>query len=408
MYQTIKHEKSYRKLFLAGVVNGIGDRFSQVALLTLILEITGSGLAVGLTMALRMIPFLLFGPFSSRFAKKWTRKRLLITTDLVRAFIAISFLFINSAADMWIVYAGSFLLSAGEALYAPVRKAGIPSIVLKKSIKDVNAWEQVSLGIILIVGAFTGGIVSFLLGPKAAFFINILSFAAAAYFISGIPSLENRTVQMQSKETVSAASFAKLAMASVFLLMLMTFDLLNPLINGIENVLLSVYAVKVFHMGGLGVGIFYSVLGTGLLMSPLVSGLIKKNFLPIAFICLLMEGVVLTGISQVHSFVLAALLFGILTLFSGVGNTLMDTAVMQTIPAKYHGTYFAFSATVSNTCLGLSMFLSGLVLEGISPRTLGLVGGLLYILLGAIYFLWSAKIDLRKENRQLVNNSIGL
>ncbi|NHM31153.1 MFS transporter [Neobacillus terrae] len=408
MYQTILREKSYRKLFLAGVVNGIGDRFSQVALLTLILEMTGSGLAVGVTMALRMIPFLLFAPFSSRFAKKWTRKRVLITTDLVRAFIAISFLFINSAADMWIVYAGSFLLSAGEALYAPARKAGIPVIVQKKSIKDVNAWEQVSLGIVLIVGAFTGGIVSFLLGPKAAFFINILSFAAAAYFISGIPSLENRTVKMSSKETVHDVSIARLAMTSVFLIMLMTFDLLNPLINGIENVLLSVYAVKVFQMGGLGVGIFYSVLGTGLLMSPLVSGLIKKNFLSIAFIGLLMEGVVLTGISQVHSFVLAALLFGILTLFSGVGNTLMDTAVMQTIPAKHHGAYFAFSATVTNTCLGLSMFLSGLALEGISPRTLGLLGGFLYILLGAIYFLWSAKIDLRKESRQLVNISIRL
>ncbi|WP_052807055.1 hypothetical protein [Mesobacillus subterraneus] len=57
MFNTLKTEKGYRKLFLAGVINGIGDRFSQVALLTLILQMTGSGLAVGITMALRMIPF---------------------------------------------------------------------------------------------------------------------------------------------------------------------------------------------------------------------------------------------------------------------------------------------------------------------------------------------------------------
>ncbi|WML48075.1 hypothetical protein RCG23_22760 [Neobacillus sp. PS3-34] len=62
MFQTLKEENSYRKLFFAGIVNGIGDRFSQVALLTIILEITGSGMAVGITMGLRMIPFLLFGP----------------------------------------------------------------------------------------------------------------------------------------------------------------------------------------------------------------------------------------------------------------------------------------------------------------------------------------------------------
>lgn len=37
-----RQEKNYFKLFLAGIVNGIGDRFSQVALLALLLELTGS------------------------------------------------------------------------------------------------------------------------------------------------------------------------------------------------------------------------------------------------------------------------------------------------------------------------------------------------------------------------------
>lgn len=43
----IKKEKQYRRLFLAGVVNGIGDRFSSVAVLALAIELTGAGFAVG-------------------------------------------------------------------------------------------------------------------------------------------------------------------------------------------------------------------------------------------------------------------------------------------------------------------------------------------------------------------------
>lgn len=87
----LKQEKSYRKLFAAGIINGIGDRFSQVAMLTLIIQLTGSGLAVGVTMALRLLPFLLFGPLGGRLADRFSRKRVLITTDLVRIFFALSF-----------------------------------------------------------------------------------------------------------------------------------------------------------------------------------------------------------------------------------------------------------------------------------------------------------------------------
>ncbi|WML48074.1 hypothetical protein RCG23_22755 [Neobacillus sp. PS3-34] len=87
----------------------------------------------------------------------------MFTTDFIRAIIAISFLFINTADDMWIVYTGSFLLSSGEALYGPARKAGIPAIVQTGRIKEVNSWEQVSLGFVLIIGALSGGVVAFLL-----------------------------------------------------------------------------------------------------------------------------------------------------------------------------------------------------------------------------------------------------
>lgn len=399
MFKTLKAEKNYRKLFFAGIVNGIGDRFSQVALLTLILEITGSGMAVGITMGLRMVPFLLFGPFSSRLANKWTRRKLLITTDFIRAIIAISFLFIDSADDMWIVYTGSFLLSSGEALYGPVRKAGIPAIVLPARIKDVNSWEQVSLGFVLIIGALSGGIVSFLFGPNAAFLINIFSFVSAGLMIKSIPNLESKDVHTSSQETSKISGIFSLSLASSFLLMLVTFDLLNPLINGIENILLSVYAVKVFHMGGLGVGILYSVLGTGLIVSPILSSKIRGHYLPFAFLCLLMEGVVLSSISQVHSFTLVAILFGVLTVFSGVGNTLMDTAVMQIIPSWLHGTYFAFSATAGNTSIGISMFMTGILLEDVSPRMMGLTGGLLYICLGGAYFLWATRINIQREQQ---------
>lgn len=62
MIYLLKVEKAYRSLFLAGVVNGVGDRFSQVALLALLLEYTESGLAVGTALGIRVLPFLFLAP----------------------------------------------------------------------------------------------------------------------------------------------------------------------------------------------------------------------------------------------------------------------------------------------------------------------------------------------------------
>lgn len=52
----------YSKLFAAGLVNGIGDRFSSVAMLALVLQMTGSGMAVGISLGVRVLPYLFMAP----------------------------------------------------------------------------------------------------------------------------------------------------------------------------------------------------------------------------------------------------------------------------------------------------------------------------------------------------------
>ncbi|TRZ35588.1 MFS transporter [Niallia circulans] len=385
-------EKKYQKLFLAGLINGIGDRVSQVATLSLILQLADSGMSVGITLALRMLPFLLFGPFSNKIAAIWSRKNLLIFIDAARAVIAISFFFVENKADIWIIYAASFLLASGEALYAPVRKASIPAIIAPKNLKGVNGLEQVQLGFVLVIGALAGGIVSYLFGIHAAFLVNIVSFIVAGAFINRIESLEtpqSKAVSpFESKET---GLFSVLFSSSLFI-MLLSADILVPLANGIENVLISVYADSTFFAGELGVGILYSVLGTGFIISPLLTKYIKNHFLFFAYLSMLMEGFILLAVSQTGSFMIIAVLFGLLTIFGGVGNTLLDTVIMNELPSKHQGAYFSFSATIGNTSLGLSMFATGLLLDVLQPRILGAINGLLYIAFGGVYLLWSFQL----------------
>ncbi|PKG24611.1 MFS transporter [Niallia nealsonii] len=402
MIATFKLEKSYQKLFYAGIINGIGDRFSQVALLTLILQITESGLAVGITLALRMLPFLLFGPISSILARKLSRKKLLIYTDVFRAFIAISFLFIDSPDDVWIIYVGSFLLAGGEALYSPTRRASIPAIVQRKHIKTINSWEQVSLGFVLVIGALAGGFVSYLFGPSQSFLVNIFSFFLASIFISKIPSLEavQHKEEQHRMEEYQRAPFFFIIFSSSFLMLLLSTDLLIPLANGMENVLISVYAVQTFQAADLGVGILYSVLGIGFLISPLLTKRITKHYLISAFLCIFIEGILLITVSRSPSFIVVVLLFGVLTIFGGISNALLDTVVMQSVPENQQGMYFGLSETISNTILGISMFFTGILLESFPPRTIGAINGGLYVLFAIMYIICTLTLTNKKHHLQ--------
>jgi MFS family permease len=403
VFKTLRMEKTYRKLFFAGIINGIGDRFSQVALLTLILQMTGSGLSVGITLALRMLPFLLFGPLSSSIAEKLSRKKLLIYTDFLRVLIALSFLWIEGPEDMWIVYVGSFLLASGEALYSPTRRSSIPAIINQKNLKEVNSWEQVLLGFVLIIGALTGGVISFAFGAKAAFSINILSFLIAGFIIATIPTLEASTKKLDDRnvEKSKLTILFSVVMSSALLLMLVSIDFIVPLTNGIENVLISVYAIETFDAADLGVGILYSVLGTGFILSPMITKRIKGHYLLFGFSCMMIEGIILLMVSQSNSFVLVIVLFGILTIFGGVGNTLIDTVVMESIPLRLQGIYFGMSATISNSLLGLSMFVTGILLEVFEPRTMGVICGMLYFTFGLFYLIWSLTVNVKKEQANI-------
>ncbi|MCD8508458.1 MAG: MFS transporter [Bacillus sp. (in: Bacteria)] len=116
IYQAWKGERGYRRLFWAGTVNGIGNRFTQVAVFALLYEITGSGMAIGFVLAIRMLPFLILAPIGGMLADKFSKKRILITIDLLRIPAVLSLLFVQGADQVWLVYILSFFTCSWRSL----------------------------------------------------------------------------------------------------------------------------------------------------------------------------------------------------------------------------------------------------------------------------------------------------
>ncbi|MFC4801493.1 MFS transporter [Neobacillus sp. GCM10023253] len=395
----IKKEKQYRRLFLAGVVNGIGDRFSSVAVLALAIQLTGSGFAVAMTLAIRLLPFVIFAPIGGRLADRFSRKTILVATDLIRIVFALSFLLVHGKEDLWIVYVSTFMLAVGEAVYAPARKSAIPLLVNKEHLLKINSLEQVLVGIVLIVGAFSGGIVSYLFGAGLTFLINVASFLGAAIILSSITFPEKNSLQdekLQQKEKL-IPTLKKVIILSVPVQILLFCEVVIASMNGIDNVLITVYAIQEYHLGDVGVGLFYGALGIGLTLSFSVANRLRKNILGIGLASLMLEGAFLVVLSQTHYIAAAFLVFCGAAFMSGIGNACFDTVLMKEIPEEHQGTMFGLLASIGNPLLGVSMLLSGAALEYLTPRTLGFIGGSAYMLIAIFLMVFLSVKSVRER-----------
>lgn len=388
MVGLLAKERNYRWLFFSGLVNGIGDRFSQVAVLTMLLELTGSGLAVGGALSIRIIPYLLFSYAGGALSDRISRKAMLIITDLIRIPLALSLLLVHGPDDIWLIYVVLFFLAVGEAIYEPVRKSFIYEVLHDDNhITKVNILEQSLLGFVLVFGSISGGVFSYLIGAKAVFAINGVSFLAALLLLLNISGLQKISPAKKEKLNVLKEInivkdiFHHQPMLKNILLLHLTI----PAANGLFNVLISVYAIQVFHAGDVGVGLFYGALGLGLVLNLAASFERFHSLYKLALLALVLEGFMQILASQAGSLWFAFILLAGVSFFGGIENSILDTLIMSLTPAEKQGALFGITAMASNVMISLSMFAGGLCLEWMDPRDLGFLAGALFIVFAIIF-----------------------
>ncbi|UTR13802.1 MFS transporter [Salipaludibacillus sp. LMS25] len=403
LFKVWKKEENYQFLFWAGIINGVGNRFTQVALFSLLFQLTGSGMAIGIVLALRMLPFLLFAPLGGMLSDRFSRKALLITLDLLRAPLVVTFLLAQKSEEVWMIYAIACLLACGEALYAPARMSTIPALVKRDRLIHVNSIEQALVGIILVIGSSSGGLIAHYVGLSFPFLLNSGAFLLSAFLLWQIKMPTNTTTR--SKKSTTIALPKKIIWQSTVLMTFLFITMTMPLANGIDNVLMSVYALDVFDKGEVGVGLMYAFLGLGFMISSLFGGFLKKGLLTLTVIFIAFEGVGHILLSIVPSFSTALIVVMGITIVGGISNICIDTVMMKVIPSSKRGALFGFMQAITNTTLGLSMASAGFLLEVFSPRELSLIVGFGYLCFTAIYAILFSKINLVYEKRNLFRNA---
>lgn len=276
----LKHNPDARKIWMASVVSQLGDWFNTVALLGLLVELTGNPATGNLISIAQIVPVALAGMFiSGAVADRFNRKAIMIVTDLLRAVIALGFLFIRSSGTAWIAYAGTVGIALNTAFFQPASSAALPNVVSRRELPVAAMLSQTTFATMLFVGAFVGGAITTLFGRDVAFVLNALSFVVSAVLVWRTRANFSAN---RARESLSGASALRVLTEGVRYLkenpFVRSYVLAKPAtawaLGGFG--LFSTYSIVIYGAGDFGTSMLYAGRGIGAFISPLIiSGIVS-------------------------------------------------------------------------------------------------------------------------------------
>lgn len=183
------------RLFAAGnVISNVGTWMQLVAQNWLVLRLTGSPSAVGLTVALQSFPSAILGLAGGVVADRASRRHLLLGLQVawISLSVTLGTLVATGGVRVWMLYVGAVVAGVLNAVEAPTNAAFGPELVDPDDLPNAIAIGSVISSTGRIVGMAFAGVVVAGAGVAAAFFFNAATFLAVVAALSAMSASELR------------------------------------------------------------------------------------------------------------------------------------------------------------------------------------------------------------------------
>jgi MFS family permease len=177
----------FRRLYLAVSASELGDSLHYIALMWFALD-AGGPLGVVAVRLADSIPAIVFGLHGGLAADRWSRKRLMVSADLVRGvvLVPVGIAALTGSLPLWGLVVAAFILEAATSYFAPAYGATVPTLVDRENVQQANALVQATAQALSIGGwAVAAALLAFI--PVSVFFaVNAVTFFVSAALIGGI------------------------------------------------------------------------------------------------------------------------------------------------------------------------------------------------------------------------------
>lgn len=319
--------RNYRLYFIGQGLSQIGSWMQIVALGWLVLVLTGSGTQLGAILAFRFFPQLFGGPFGGIFADRYSKRHVLLVTQLASALVALAMavLVFGESMTVWMLYAFALMLGVINLFDNPTRQAFVHEMVGPGNLRNAVTLNSTAANLARTIGPVIAGSLIAGIGIAAAYFANAISFIAVIVMLVAIrpDELHKDAARKDRGHILEGLHYA--AKTPLVRNILIVMALIGTLAYEFQ-VSLPLLAELVFESGATGYAALLSAMGVG----SVLGGLIAASRAQVA----------------PHEFVMSALLFGV---------SIVVTAFMPSLPFAVLGMFFVGLFSINLTSVGNTM-----------------------------------------------------
>jgi MFS family permease len=402
--ELIRGNRNFRNLLAGQFISELGNWFNFIAGLGLVRFVSeASPQAAGILFVCRLLPFALFSPIAGTLVDRFSRRTVMIATDLTRVAVALLFMLVHDAGDLWIAYIATALLSTFGAFFEGAKNAAAPNLTGKEGLLAGTALMFSTRFLLMALGSALGGWAAYLFGYHVAFIINAASFLISAYTVWLIPDdavaeKTDGTASLPQESFISdlRAGF-RYTVSTRFALTILIMNVIWATGGGAINIVFERMG-GVYYAGTEGwnpdvaVALLWTASGFGLFGGMMIahraSSVLERTQTTRGFIgwTLIVHGLLFGAAGLMPSLLLFALLAFISRAIIGVEYAVQETMFQRSLPDRIRGRISTLDRGAELTMFSLSSYVGGELMFYITPQVLTIASGLLSAASGMVWF----------------------
>jgi MFS family permease len=265
---------NYRRYFAGQLVSLSGTWMQTVAAIWVILTLTDSGVAVGLTTALQFLPMLLIGAWGGLLADRIPKRRLLITTQALMAIPALGLFAVTATGVVtpWMVYLAVFAFGSLNAIDNPTRQSFVIEMVGPDRVVNAVSLNSVIVQAARIVGPAVAGILIATVGVVPCFALNALTFAAMIFALCSMDPRKLQAAPVAAREPGAIRAGLRYVLRTPELMVPLALMALVGTLGFNFQVVLPLLAKFSFDSGAMTYASLVSAMAVGSIAGALVNG----------------------------------------------------------------------------------------------------------------------------------------
>ncbi len=212
--------RNYRLYFTGQIISSTGTFMQILALQWLILQLTNSGIELGLVTALQFLPVLILAPLGGILVDRFSKRKVLFLTQSLLFLLAIGLGITveTGTVQVWMVYAFALAFGLITTVNLPAEQAFLLELVGKSELKNAVTIDNIQYNLARVIGPTIGGIVIFALGIPSCFILNGFSYLALiiAMLMMDVRQIKETRLIEISKGQLTAGVRYVLASKSLF------------------------------------------------------------------------------------------------------------------------------------------------------------------------------------------------